>query len=114
MPIGLAAGQQCVERPGMVVVFQVTQLMHDDVFDTVYRHLNQFKVKGDAARWAATAPAALHITNHQLGFRQAVPMGYGLALFQVSADGLLGSLPVPLVYSTFDILPICSVFYPNI
>jgi hypothetical protein len=87
--------------------------MHNDIFDTVHRDLDQFKIERDATGRTAAAPATLHVANHQPGFGQAVPMGDGPALFQVSADRMPRSFPVPHVDGALDILPIGSVFYPD-
>ena len=60
-PVGLAAGQEAVEVRAVVVVAEMTQFVHDDIFDAVNRHLDEADVEGYSAGRGATSPAPFHL-----------------------------------------------------
>jgi len=64
-PVRLATGQQGVECLGVVVVFKVAELMHDDVLYAMHGYLNQFDIECDTARRTATSPPSTHGPDDQ-------------------------------------------------
>ncbi len=59
-PIRADAGQQIIERPAMMMMAEMAELMEDHIVDAYLRKLSQPKVENDAAVAAATPPSALH------------------------------------------------------
>ena len=62
-PIRLAACQKGIKRLGMIMVFQVAKLMHDDVLNTVNGCFYQVYVECDTTLRAAASPAPAHVTD---------------------------------------------------
>ena len=51
----------------MIMLFEVTKLVDDDVVDEELGRLDEFEIEGDDAGLGATAPAFLHGADTQVG-----------------------------------------------
>ena len=58
-PVGHAAGEELVEGFGVVVVFEVAELVDDDVLDAVDGGLDEGQIEGDAALGGTASPAGV-------------------------------------------------------
>jgi hypothetical protein len=59
----------------MVVMQQMADLVHDDVFHAVDRRLDKPDVERDAAGGGATAPPRAHVPDNEIGVWDTVAAG---------------------------------------
>jgi hypothetical protein len=97
----------------MVVVLQVADFVRDYVLNAMHRYLHQIDVQRDSARGAAASPPSAHKPNHQQRLRDTVARRYGVALFHVTAQGLMGPFSIPCLHGFPNTLSIGLVFNPN-
>ena len=80
----------------MVLDFEVTELMENDIVDTVPWGLYQHQVECDPAGGGMTSPAADHLADNQIGHRYALSL-YLLMTGQkalLKHDPCMGAIPV--------------------
>ena len=73
----------------MVVMFQVAELMHDDILDAMDGHLNKIDVKGDPTQTAAASPPPFHGANGCHSNGHTVTGGNRIAAFHISPQSSL-------------------------
>lgn len=56
----------------MIVLLQMAQLVDDDIFNTLARHLDQPQIEGNLSRTGAAPPLRLHFANSDLWTFNAV------------------------------------------
>ena len=75
----------------------MTQLVDDDVVDTLGRSFNQFRIQNDVGCSCTTAPPLLHLLNSHSWQQDAKSLHVLVALLNASMKQLLRVLPIPIL-----------------
>jgi len=82
----------------VVVVLEMAQLVHDDVFNAMDGKLNEIKVQGYSSGWGTAAPTSLHLSDMQTGLRHSMARSNGSTIFKISIKNRFCMVAVPAVH----------------
>lgn len=101
-PIGHAASEESIESRRVVVVHEVAEFVHDDVFDAMDRSVDQLDIENDPTSGRAASPPSSHASDCDGRFLHSVPVSDFHAAHEVAAENVVGSGAIPGVKCCLD------------
>src|SRR5690554_2642252 len=81
----------------MIMMGKMTQLVHDNVVNTLFGRFDQIRVEGYRALERKTSPSFLHVLNGELGLVYSKAIEFRPAAIQALVELQMRFIQIPLI-----------------